>query len=96
MKFRDAMMSMEEGGDKAKAEELMNEFKSSFESVAAGSEVLDLAKFKQLMAKISETNKTRYGIEGKGDDMEYEMWFKAYNMITSGKDGVSFEDMTTG
>jgi hypothetical protein len=44
MKFREAMMS--EKNNKALFDEIMSENKATYEACAAGSDVLDLAKFK--------------------------------------------------
>jgi len=87
---------MSEKSNPALFDEIMNEFKSTFESCSGGSDVLDLPKFKQLMVKVNDNAKARYGESEKGSEQEDEMWFKAYNMITPGKEGVSLEDMKTG
>jgi hypothetical protein len=94
MKFREAMMS--EKGNKALFDEIMAENKATYESVAGGADVLDMAKFKQFIVKTNDNARKRYGESEKGDEREDEMWFAAYNMITPGKEGVSMEDMKTG
>jgi hypothetical protein len=58
---------------------------------------MDCDKFKAFIDKMNVDSKKRYGEDfAKGTEKEDEMWYGAYNMVTPGKEGVSWEDMQAG
>jgi hypothetical protein len=54
--------------------------------------VLELLEFKQFMIRQNMNYKRRWGESTKGGAAEDEMWYKAYNLLTPGCDGISMDD----
>jgi len=88
-----------------KAEEenptLFNEMKKEFEMVWTASDankdgLLDCDEFKVFMVKNTELQKKRFGESAKGTEKEDEMWYRAYNSLTAGVNGVSMKDFKKG
>ena len=80
---------------------LFREMKAEFEMVWNESDankdgLLDLDEFKVFMVKLTDTNKKRFGEATKGPEKEDEMWFRAYNSLTSGQNGISMQDFKKG
>jgi len=94
-KYMEAMKADEE--NPAMYREMKAEFEGVWkESDADADGLLNLDEFKVFMNKYYEANKKRFGEAAKNGEKEDEMWFRAYNSLTSGVNGVSMEDFKKG
>ena len=77
--------------------EMMAEFKNTWTVCDKNKDgVLNLEEYKDFAVKFNETMKKRWGESTKGDDAEDEMWYFAYNMLSSNQNGISLMDFKKG
>jgi len=89
-------MKAEEENPKLFAE-MMTEFKNTWVACDKNKDnVLNLEEFKDFANKHNENMKKRWGESTKGDAAEDEMWYFAYNMLSSNQNGISLMDFKKG
>jgi Ca2+-binding EF-hand superfamily protein len=77
--------------------EMMTEFKNTWTLCDKNKDgVLNLEEFKDFANKHNENMKKRWGESTKGDDAEDEMWYFAYNMLSSNQNGIALMDFKKG
>jgi Ca2+-binding EF-hand superfamily protein len=76
--------------------DIMTEFIATWKACDANKDgKLVKSEFKDFMCRNNENVKKRIGESAKGDDMEDDKWYEAYNMLNPNKEGVTMEDFKT-